>query len=82
MRIITLVLMLSTLMACAQSSAAVDSEEPEPNEITRYSARPTGYGFDRYVDHTYKIVCYKAEAENHDSVALRCFSLDNLSQAD
>jgi hypothetical protein len=80
MRIITLVLMLSTLVACAQSSAAVDNDEPEPNEITRYSVRQAGYGFDRYVDHTYKIVCYKAE--NRDSVALRCFPLDTLVQTD
>jgi len=80
MRIITLVLMLSTLMACAQSSAAVDSDEPELNEIAHYSGGQAFDRFDRYVDHTYKIVCYKAE--NHNSVALRCFSLDNLSQAD
>ncbi len=80
MRIITLVLMLSTLVACAQSSAAVDNDEPESNEITRYSTRQLVYGLDRYVDHTYKIVCYRTEGR--DSVALRCFSLDNLSQTD
>ena len=80
MRIITLVLMLSTLMACAQSSAAVDSDEPEPNEITRYSFGTGVHTLERYVDHTYKIVCYRTE--DRESVALRCFSLDNLSQAD